>query len=136
ESCRSLRPRIDVGPSKRARKALRRLQTKALRRFRRQLQALDRPRLPGTRIPTNGCRRESVKHPIIRRMNSNQLAFQRGSQLGDFQPMLVHDPEDLVGVRLTFGTKTGIEEAGVGTWQLQPLVSEAGRPCGYCWKRV
>src|SRR3546814_12686485 len=64
-----LRPGIDIGPGERAGKGRVRRQAEASARLRRQLDLLDRPRLPLGGLAADVLRREAVEQAVVRRMH-------------------------------------------------------------------
>src|SRR3546814_12584128 len=74
---------IDIGPGERAGKGRVRRQAEASARLRRQLDLLDRPRLPLGGLAADVLRREAVEQAVVRRMHRDKLALQMRRAFAD-----------------------------------------------------
>src|SRR3546814_14418157 len=87
---------IDIGPGERAGKGRVRRQAEASARLRRQLDLLDRPRLPLGGLAADVLRREAVEQAVVRRMHRDKLALQIRRWFADLDPVAVEAPPQIV----------------------------------------
>ncbi len=125
-----MRPRIDIGPGKRA----------GERRVRRQPEAggsacclhqlIDRPCLTRRAVAANRAGCKAVEGFVIGWMHRDELALQMGGQFGERDAGLRQGALDLVAIRIAVGGAIEIEQPPVPGRNLHALVAERGGPTG------
>jgi len=133
---RTLRPRIDIRPSQRARKGRMRTNPHILRRGKRQFHLLNRPFLTRLRIAAHFFSGEAIECGVICRVHRDQLALKVGRKFGDLYAVLDCLALELIAVILTRRRFGQVDQPRVPTGHLHAFVPTIGSPFGDAVPRV